>query len=92
MAEHARLSGNSVYRLKDGRSLLVTERRMRNGGTAGLRMDITALKTVEAERDYLAFHDAVTGLPNQTLFSDRLAQALAHAGAIRKRSPCWAWN
>jgi len=76
MAERRDLSGNNLHRLRDGRWMLVTERRMRNGGTAGLRMDITALKAVEAERDYLAYHDAVTGLPNQTLFTDRLAQAL----------------
>jgi diguanylate cyclase (GGDEF)-like protein/PAS domain S-box-containing protein len=76
MAEHNRLTGNTVYRIKDGRSLLVTERRMRNGGTAGLRMDITALKTAEAERDFHAQHDAITGLPNQTLFTERLSQAL----------------
>ncbi|WP_147283676.1 EAL domain-containing protein [Bosea caraganae] len=76
MAEHRDLSGNSLRRLKDGRWMLVTERRMRNGGTAGLRMDITALKTAEAERDYLSYHDAITGLPNQALFTDRLAQAL----------------
>ncbi len=80
LAEHKRLSGNSIHRLKDGRSLLITERRMRNGGSAGLRMDITALKAVEAERDYLAFHDPVTGLPNQTRFSDRLEEALDTLG------------
>lgn len=76
MAEHRDLSGNNLHRLRDGRWMLVTERRMRNGGTAGLRMDITALKAAQAERDYLAYHDAITGLPNQTLFTDRLAQAL----------------
>jgi diguanylate cyclase (GGDEF)-like protein len=76
LAERRDLSGNNLHRLRDGRWMLVTERRMRNGGTAGLRMDITALKAAEAERDYLAFHDAITGLPNQTLFTDRLAQAL----------------
>lgn len=76
MAERGDPSINHLHRLKDGRWMLVTERRMRNGGTAGLRMDITKLKMAEAERDYLAYHDAVTGLPNQTLFADRLAQAL----------------
>ncbi|HVC53468.1 MAG TPA: ATP-binding protein [Stellaceae bacterium] len=33
----------------DGRWLLICERRMRNGGTAGLRIDITALKTVQLQ-------------------------------------------
>jgi diguanylate cyclase (GGDEF)-like protein len=76
MAQHGKLSGNTIQHLQDGRWLLVTERRMRNGGIAGLRMDISALKAAEAERDYLAFHDPITGLPNQMLFSDRLEQAL----------------
>jgi hypothetical protein len=35
--------------LSDGRCLLVTERRMRNGATAGLRIDITRLKAIEAQ-------------------------------------------
>ena len=77
MAAHRDLSGNSMHSLKGGRWILVTERRMRNGGTAGLRMDITALKAAESERDFLAYHDAITRLPNQALFRDRLAQALA---------------
>ncbi|MBI3516615.1 MAG: PAS-domain containing protein, partial [Proteobacteria bacterium] len=35
-------------RLGDGRWVQVSERRMRSGGTAGLRVDITRLKTAEA--------------------------------------------
>ena len=34
--------------LSDGRWVLITERRMPNGGTAGLRIDITALKKIQA--------------------------------------------
>jgi signal transduction histidine kinase len=35
--------------LGDGRWVLISERRMRNGGTAGLRVDITKLKEAEAQ-------------------------------------------
>ena len=38
--------------------MLISERRMRDGGTAGLRIDITAFKSVQAElrasREHLA--------------------------------------
>ncbi len=81
--DHRDLSGSIVERLADGRWVLVTERRMSNGGIAGLRMDITALKKAEAQRDHLAYHDATTGLPNKALFTDRLTQAIgriAHSG------------
>ena len=33
--------------LVGGRSILITERRMQSGGTAGLRIDITALRQAE---------------------------------------------
>lgn len=35
--------------LADGRWVLISERQMRNGGTAGLRVDITKLKEAEAQ-------------------------------------------
>lgn len=41
--------------------------------------DITARKRDEATIRHLAYFDALTGLPNRTLFNDRLAQALAHS-------------
>ena len=45
----------------------------------GFIRDITERKRAEEELAYLASHDALTGLPNRTLFSDRLTLALAHA-------------
>ncbi len=41
--------------------------------------DITDRKNAEAQIEYQAFHDALTGLPNRRLFRDRLAIALSHA-------------
>ncbi|MGE5639026.1 MAG: EAL domain-containing protein [Clostridia bacterium] len=40
----------------------------------------------KARMDYLAFHDSVTGLPNRTLFADRLNQALAAARKEKHRA------
>jgi diguanylate cyclase (GGDEF)-like protein/PAS domain S-box-containing protein len=41
--------------------------------------DITAHKTLEDRLARLAFHDPLTGLPNRSLFVDRLQQNLARA-------------
>ena len=41
--------------------------------------DITSRKKVEDELQYMATHDALTGLPNRNLFQDRLDLAMARA-------------
>lgn len=41
--------------------------------------DITQQVKLEERLNYLAYYDALTGLPNRTLFMDRLRQALARA-------------
>jgi diguanylate cyclase (GGDEF)-like protein/PAS domain S-box-containing protein len=52
---------------------------------AGMRLfivvvrDITERKRAEERLVYLANYDELTGLPNRTLFRDRLHQAVAHA-------------
>jgi diguanylate cyclase (GGDEF)-like protein/PAS domain S-box-containing protein len=47
--------------------------------------DITERKRAEEQITRLAYHDALTGLPNRALFKDRLSQALA--GARRRDRP-----
>ncbi len=41
--------------------------------------DITLIKNYQDRIEHIAFHDALTGLPNRLLVADRLAQALALA-------------
>jgi diguanylate cyclase (GGDEF)-like protein/PAS domain S-box-containing protein len=48
-------------------------------GYEGTNEDITARKVAEERVQFLAYYDALTGLPNRTLFRDRLAKALAGA-------------
>lgn len=53
-------------------------------GYIGHCMDITAAKQSEAAIERLAYHDALTGLPNRLLFLDRLTQTLAAARRNRR--------
>jgi diguanylate cyclase (GGDEF)-like protein/PAS domain S-box-containing protein len=58
-----------------------------DGTTTGyicLIRDITERKRAEEELAYMATHDSLTGLPNRTLFSDRLTMALTQARRSKK--------
>lgn len=54
-------------------------------GTSGVARDITDRKKAEETIAFQAFHDLLTGLPNRTLFKDRLGVALKHAKRKSKR-------
>ncbi|MCX7679974.1 MAG: PAS domain S-box protein [Spirochaetes bacterium] len=58
---------------------LITDREGTPIGFRGILRDISERKKLEQSLQYLAHHDPLTGLPNRTLFNDRLQQAIAHA-------------
>lgn len=71
-------------RSRQQRTVLVNARAVRsNAGVdlyyEGTLQDITDRKAAEQQVQYLAYYDGLTGLPNRTLFQDRLAKALAGA-------------
>jgi diguanylate cyclase (GGDEF)-like protein/PAS domain S-box-containing protein len=47
--------------------------------------DITDRKQAEERVEFLAYYDALTGLPNRSLLQDRLAKALANARRRREK-------
>lgn len=48
--------------------------------------DITERKASEAKIEFMAYHDALTGLPNRLLAMDHLELAIAHAERARTRT------
>ncbi|HEY9844913.1 MAG TPA: diguanylate cyclase, partial [Candidatus Caenarcaniphilales bacterium] len=76
---------SQVY-CKDGRIIWISEngRPVRNKSGKllyyeGTIEDITERKRAEEQLRHNAFHDALTGLPNRTLFMERLEQAVKQA-------------
>ena len=62
--------------LKDRRGQIV--------GTMGISHNITERRQAELRVQYMALHDALTGLPNRVLLEDRLGQVIALASRNRK--------
>jgi diguanylate cyclase (GGDEF)-like protein/PAS domain S-box-containing protein len=60
----------------DGRALRVVERPRREGGWVVTMEDITDWQKAQAQIAHMARHDALTDLPNRTLFRERLVQEL----------------
>ncbi len=48
-------------------------------------VDLTERREVEGQIRHMAHHDALTSLPNRTLFQDRVSQAITHAQRNKNR-------
>ncbi len=70
---------DGTYRWMLSRGLAVRDERGEAYRMAGSLTDITRRKEAEERLLHDALHDALTGLANRTLFSDRLHQALARS-------------
>jgi diguanylate cyclase (GGDEF)-like protein/PAS domain S-box-containing protein len=85
---HRDEKGRDELRFKNGKifdrySAPLVDSKGRYRGRIWYFRDITARKLAEERVQYLAYYDALTGLPNRTLLQDRLAKVLA--GARRRK-------
>ena len=80
-----KIERDGITRFYEGRVTGIHDRLNRLAGFVMMLRDVTDRKQFEETIKRMAYHDALTGLPNRPLLSDRLAQALAEAS--RNRSP-----
>jgi diguanylate cyclase (GGDEF)-like protein len=61
---------------RNGRSLRVVDQPMKDGGWVATFEDITEWQAAQEQISHMARHDALTNLPNRTLFREQLEKAL----------------
>ena len=69
-------SFTKITDLRDGRIIAIVNHPTANGGWVATHEDITEQKRAEQRITYAALHDPLTGLPNRSLFSEQLEEAL----------------
>lgn len=87
VVEDARRAGGCAagrVLLCDGRTIQITHNPMANGGYVATHEDVTEWVRAEAEVRHFATHDVLTGLPNRSLFADKLAETLRNPDSARR--------
>lgn len=64
-----------IHRLNSGQVISMTHQPMADGGWVSTHRDVTELFNMQAELTHLAYHDPLTGMPNRTLFYQRIGRA-----------------
>jgi diguanylate cyclase (GGDEF)-like protein/PAS domain S-box-containing protein len=62
--------------VQNGRSIRIVDQPMKGGGWVATFEDITEWQQAQEQISHMARHDALTNLPNRTLFREELEQAL----------------
>lgn len=81
----AELEGNGGTRFYDCSMTRILEKQKKLLGYVLILHDVTERRQHENTIRHLAYHDALTGLPNRVMLNDRLSQALALARRNDKR-------
>jgi diguanylate cyclase (GGDEF)-like protein len=76
-------NGSPVYYAVSGRALFAEDGSFR--GYRGIGKDVTRQREADIQIQFLARHDALTGLPNRILFSETLVRTLHNAARHRHR-------
>ncbi|GFE58518.1 CBS domain-containing protein [Geobacter sp. AOG1] len=71
------MNRNGVFRYYDGSLSSILDKQKKLVGFVLMLHDVTERRQQEKTIHHLAYHDALTGLPNRVLLNDRLSQALA---------------
>jgi diguanylate cyclase (GGDEF)-like protein len=75
-----RKGGNYFQHLSDGRVVSIAHRSTSDGGWLISCEDVTEQQRAQSQIAFMARHDALTRLPNRSLFAERIEQSVAEAG------------
>ena len=91
LTEHGNWAGEIWNRRKNGEvyaeKVTISAVRNADGQTrhyVSLATNITSAKKHQQQLEYVAYHDALTGLPNRLLQADRLHQAMVHCQRLAR--------